>query len=137
MGASQDLTPELRFTYSRSSGPGGQNVNRVRTRVTLLFDVGQSAGLTDAEKRRIGDRLATRINSEGVLRVVSQRHQTREANRKTAVERFRELIAAALRRQRPRKKTRVSKAARRRRVEVKRRRGEVKRGRSRPGASQD
>ncbi len=53
---------ELRFTYSRSSGPGGQNVNRVETRVTLLFDVLRSPGLTEDEKRRIATQLATRIN---------------------------------------------------------------------------
>ncbi len=79
---------ELRFTYSRSSGPGGQNVNRVETRVTLLFDVLGSPSLSEGHKRRIASLLATRINKEGILRVVSQRHRTREANRRAARERF-------------------------------------------------
>ncbi len=125
---------ELRFTYSRSSGPGGQNVNRVETRVTLLFDVFGSPSLSEGQKRRIASRLATRINKEGILRVVSQRHRTREANRRAAAERFLELLNEALRRQRPRRRTRVPRKARRRRLEGKRRRGELKRLRVRPGS---
>jgi ribosome-associated protein len=128
---------ELQFAYSRSSGPGGQNVNRVETRVTLLFDVDASPSLTDSEKQRIRHRLATRINKEGVLRVVSQRFRTREANRRAAVERFEELLAEALRRKRPRRKTRVPRAVKRRRIESKRRRGEIKRSRSKPRSGDD
>ncbi len=124
---------ELRFTYSRSSGPGGQNVNCVETRVTLLFDVFGSPSLTAEQKRRIASRLATRINKEGILRVIAQRHRTREANRRAATERFEELLTAALRIQRHRRKTRVPRNARRRRLEGKRRRGELKRLR-RPGS---
>ena len=125
---------EVRFTYSRSSGPGGQNVNRVETRVTLLFDVLGSPSLTEGERGRIASRLATRINKEGILRVVSQRHRTREANRRAARERFEELLTGALKRQRPRRKTRVPRAARRRRLEGKRHRGDLKRLRTRPGS---
>ena len=125
---------ELRFTYSRSSGPGGQNVNRVETRVTLLFDVLGSPSLSEGQKRRIASRLATRINKEGILRVVSQRHRTREANRRAARERFEELLTGALRRKPPRRKSGVPRAARRRRLEGKRRRGEVKRLRGRSGS---
>jgi ribosome-associated protein len=128
---------ELRFTYSRSSGPGGQYVNRVETRVTLLFDVVGSPSLTDAQKLRVRRRLATRINKKGVLRVVSRRHRTREANRRAAVERFEELLAEALRSPRPRRRTRVPEKAKRRRVEAKRRRGAVKRSRGRPESWDD
>jgi ribosome-associated protein len=128
---------ELRFVYSRSSGPGGQHVNRVETRATLLFDVAASPSLTEEQKRRIRRRLATRVNREGMLRVVSQRHRTREANRRAAIERFRELLTEALRTQRPRRKTSVPKKAKRRRVETKRRRGEIKRLRGKRGSSED
>lgn len=137
MGRSSIGADELRFTYSRSSGPGGQYVNRVETRVTLLFDVTGSPSLTDEQKRRVRRRLATRINKEGVLRVVSQRHRTREANRRAAIERFEELLAEALRSPRPRRKTRVPEGAKRRRIESKRRRGDVKRSRGRPDSWDD
>jgi ribosome-associated protein len=120
---------ELRFTYSRSGGPGGQHVNRVETRVTLLFDVDGSARLSDEQKRVVRRRLATRINKEGAMRVVSQRHRSREANRRAAIERFDELLEEALRPRTPRRKTRVPAATRRRRLEDKRRRGELKRQR--------
>ena len=127
---------ELSFTYSRSSGPGGQNVNRVETRVTLNFDLDASPSLTDAQKDRIRTRLAGRINKEGILSVSSQRHRAREANRRTAIERFDELIAKALERKRPRKPTKATAAARRRRLESKHRRGELKRTRGR-GTGED
>ena len=120
---------ELRFTWARSSGPGGQHVNRVETRVTLWFDVAGSPSLSETQRRRIATRLATRINKDGVLRVVSQQYRTRDANRRAAVERFAALLAEALRRRRTRVPTRVPNAAKRRRLEAKRRRGELKRAR--------
>ncbi len=125
-----DLEDELRFAFSRSSGPGGQNVNKVETRVTLYFDVENSPTLTMTQKQRIEERLATRISKDGVMRVSSQRHRTRPANQDAARERFFELIAWALRREKPRRKTRVSKSAKKRRLDAKRRRGDIKRRRS-------
>ena len=125
---------ELSFTTARSSGPGGQNVNKVETRVTLLFDVDGSPSLSQGQKNRLRRRLATRVNKEGVLRVVSQRHRTQAANRQAAVERFAELLRAALRRRRRRIATRPSAAARARRLEGKRRRGLLKARRRRPTA---
>jgi ribosome-associated protein len=122
---------ELGFAFSRSSGPGGQNVNRVETRVTLRFDVDRSPSLTEGQKRRLHAKLASRIGKDGVLRVAAQRHRSREANRKAAIERFVELVAAALRQRRPRRPTRVPPAERRQRVRDKRRRAELKRGRGR------
>jgi ribosome-associated protein len=128
---------ELEFVFSRSSGPGGQHVNRVETRVTLRFDVDRSPSLGAEQKRRLHATLASRIGRDGVLRVVAQRHRSREANRRAAIERFVELVAAALRPRRPRRATHVPTAERRRRVESKRRRAELKRGRGRPGAAED
>jgi ribosome-associated protein len=124
---------ELTFVTSRSSGPGGQNVNKLETRVTLLFDVAGSPSLTDEQRQRIADRLSGRINKDGVLRVASQRHRTQAANRQAAVERFVELIGEALARRRRRRPTRPSRAAERRRIEQKKRRGELKRRRRKPG----
>ncbi|MCH8251780.1 MAG: aminoacyl-tRNA hydrolase [Planctomycetes bacterium] len=118
---------ELRFVCSRSPGPGGQNVNKVNTRVTLHFDVATSPLLTEAQRARILDKLSTRIDRSGVLRVVSSRHRTQIANRRAVVQRFAELLADALLRPKPRKQTRVSKGAIARRLETKAQRSAVKR----------
>jgi len=124
---------ELSFEFARSSGPGGQNVNKVETKVRLLFDVRASRSLSSDQRSLIDERLATRITKGGVLHVSSQRHRTREANRRATIERFVELLADALEEDEPRVKTRVPKAARKRRLESKRRRSQKKAMRSRPG----
>lgn len=122
---------ELLFTASRSSGPGGQHVNKVSTRVTLHFDVGGSPSLTEAQRRRIASRLPTRINKSGVLKMHAQRHRSRAANRAVLVERFVALLQGALAQRTPRKKTRPSRAARDRRLQDKQHRGWLKKDRSR------
>ena len=123
---------EISFATSTSSGPGGQNVNKVETRVTLLFDVAASESLDPEQKAKIRDRLDTRINKAGVLRVVSQKHRSQTANRKAATERFAALLAEALEEVPRRKKTRPTRAARRRRLKKKRRRSEIKKLRKPP-----
>ena len=117
---------QLRFTYARSAGPGGQNVNKVNTRVTLWFDLAACTTLSEEQKRRVRTRLHGRINKDGRLHVVSYRHRTQLDNRRAATARFYELLAAALQRPKVRKPTRVPARARRRRLEEKRRRGERK-----------
>ncbi len=124
---------ELSFDYSTSSGPGGQNVNKVSTRVTLRFAVPTSPSLSDQQKELIRDRLATRINKQGVLRVISQRHRTRGANQKAAIERFAELLAAALHEDPERLPTRTPEFVRRRRLANKHHRSRVKQTRGPPG----
>ena len=121
---------ELRFKASRSSGPGGQNVNKLNTRMTLLFDVANSPSLSQEQKESFQRRLATRINHEGVLRVVCQRHRTQAANRRGATERFAEVLGDALKKRRPRRKTQVSAAVKRRRREERKRRSRLKQSRS-------
>jgi len=123
---------ELDWEFARSSGPGGQNVNKVETKATVKFVIADSAALSDDQKQRVSEALASRITKDGVLRVTSQRHRTREANRHAAIARFIELVDDALEVRAPRKKTKVSRAAKRRRIEGKKRRGQVKRMRKPP-----
>ncbi len=121
---------ELVFKYSRSGGPGGQNVNKVNTRVTVFFDVAGARGFSDSQKRLILKRLVTRANKHGVVRVVSQRYRTQKANREAAVERLGELLGEALKKRAVRKKTKVPEYARQKRLEEKKRRSLLKRQRA-------
>ncbi len=123
---------ELRFEATTASGPGGQHVNRSRTRVTLLFDVDASQALSKTQKRRIRAKLATRIDRDGRLRVRCGRHRSQAMNREEAIRRFEELIRAALRRRRRRVATKPSRAERERRLTAKRRRSETKSARRAP-----
>jgi ribosome-associated protein len=128
---------ELSFTTGPSSGPGGQNVNRTHTRATLSFDVAASPSLSDEQRRRIVERLGSRLTKGGMLRVTSQRHRSQAANRKAALVRFTELLAEAQAEDPERRPTRVPKAVRRRRLESKRHRARVKRERHSPPPSGD
>ena len=122
---------EISFSAARSGGPGGQNVNKVSSKVTLAFDVHGSTVLSDSQKRLIAGRLATRINKEGILQVVSQRTRSQDLNRADVLERFAEMIRRALTPQRPRIKTRIPAGAKEQRIEKKRKRGLAKQARSR------
>ncbi len=122
---------EVPFTYTRSPGPGGQNVNKVATKATLTFDVAHSPALTEGQRSKLRQMLATRITKEGLLRISSWRGRSQVANRRYAIERFSELLAEALRPVRVRRKTRPSRASKERRLKDKRHRSDVKNSRRR------
>lgn len=121
---------ELVFKVSRSGGPGGQNVNKLNTRVTLLFDVANCGSLSDLQKQKILTLTASRTDRNGVLRIVSQKYRTQRANRRAALERLQHLLADALKIRPVRGKSKVPYAAKQRRLEKKRRKSLLKKQRS-------
>ena len=121
---------ELVFKYDRASGPGGQNVNKLSTKVTLAFNVADSESLSDYQKTRIMDRLSTRINKAGKIIVVSQKSRSQSANKEDAVERLQELLAEALKQQKSRRKTKPTRASKERRLRAKKQRSDIKKNRS-------
>jgi ribosome-associated protein len=115
------IRSELAFRYSRSSGPGGQHANKSSTRAEALFDVEQSAGLTDAERRRVLEKLGP------VVRSVAQDERSQLRNRELASERILEQLREATKVRRKRTATRPTRAAKERRLDAKKRRGQTKR----------
>lgn len=124
---------ELVFKASRSSGPGGQNVNKLNTRISLFFNIQQSDCFSEIQKKRLLRSLFTRIDKEGFIRVVSQKFRTQNANRQAAIERLQELLEKALKPKPIRKKTKVPYSAKQKRLEDKKRRGRLKQQRSGKG----
>jgi ribosome-associated protein len=118
---------ELTFRATRSGGPGGQHVNTTATRVELTWDVSASPSLTDAQRCRILKRLENRIDSRGVLRIVEGGSRSQHQNREAVRDRFVALLAAALKRRTPRRKTRPPRAAKEKRLREKKKLGEKKR----------
>jgi ribosome-associated protein len=117
---------EVDLRASRSSGPGGQHANVTASRVEAIFDVEASRSLGDEHKRRISARLGP------VVRAIAQDTRSQTRNRELALERLRSRLASALVVQRPRRATRPTAAARRKRMDAKRRRAERKQARRRP-----
>ena len=120
---------ELVFKFSRSSGPGGQNVNKLNTRATLYFDLAGSRGLNDNEKQRALNRLKSHIEKNGILKVICQSHRTQTANRRCAIQRLQELLSEALKEPAVRHKTTVPFSAKIKRLEKKRRHSLLKKHR--------
>lgn len=123
---------ELSFAFVRASGPGGQNVNKVATAAQLRFDVFRSPNLDDETKRRLARFAGQKLTTEGVIVITAERYRSQERNRDDAIARLVKLIQQAAERDKPRRPTKPTFAARQRRVEAKARRGEIKRLRGRP-----
>ncbi len=121
---------EFLVLTSRSSGPGGQNVNKVNTKVEIHFNISLSSGLSDTEKERILRKLKNRINSEGELVVRSQSERTQLNNRKKAIERLFLLLSECLTERPPRKPTTPTMKSKTDRLDEKKKRGRIKRLRS-------
>jgi ribosome-associated protein len=124
---------ELLFRASRSGGPGGQHVNTSSTRIEVVWNVLTSPTLSDDQRAALLRRLATRLDSQGQIRIVSQAGRSQLQNREAAVERLIELVAAALIEPKKRKATKPTKASKVRRVDEKKKRGELKRDRRQKG----
>lgn len=121
----------LRFSFSRSSGPGGQNVNKVSTRAELRVAL-DDLPLRPAALHRLARLAGRKVTDEGELVIVADEHRSQPRNKAEALERLRELIVAALVEPKVRKPTKPTKGSQRRRVEGKKQRGQVKEGRRRP-----
>lgn len=122
----EDFLPELVFCASRSSGPGGQNVNKVNTKIELRFDVMNSAVLSEEEKSIILTKLKGKINSDGILIITSQEDRSQLKNKETAISKFYTLVTRTLIPPKPRKHTKPTAASKLRRLTEKKKTGEKK-----------
>ena len=118
---------ELDFDFVRASGPGGQNVNKVATAVKLRFDAAGSPSLPPDVKQRLIRLAGKRATVEGVIVIDARKYRTQHRNRQDAIDRLTELIGAAALEPKKRRKTKVSRAAKQRRIDQKRRHGAAKR----------
>ena len=120
---------ELQYRATRAGGPGGQHVNTSSTRIELLWDVASSAAITDEQRQRIREKLAARLDSDGMVRVVASDRRSQQQNRQAADERLVALIRHALHVPKKRRPTKPTKASKEKRLSAKRRRSEKKRDR--------
>ena len=123
--------PEITFQTSRSSGPGGQNVNKVESRVELRWHLMESQVLTDAQKALILEKLANQLTADGLLLITAQDDRSQYRNKEIVLARFHELLLKSLRRPKPRKATKPNRSAVRKRLEGKKIQGEKKANRRR------
>lgn len=118
--------PEFSFKTSRSSGAGGQNVNKVSTKVELDFDVVNSALLTEEQKEILLKKLSNKITKKGILQIVSQTERTQAGNKEIVIKKFYELIHKCFAAKKKRKATKPSKTSKEKRLQSKKEKSEIK-----------
>lgn len=123
------LDSELFFRFTRSSGSGGQNVNKVSTKVELNFDVANSKLLTGEQKQKISEKLFNYINKKGVLKITAQESRSQFMNKQIALEKFHKVIAFCFLKKKKRLQTKVTKSSIEKRIGKKKKHSELKKGR--------
>lgn len=123
------LSKALQFSTSRSSGPGGQNVNKVNTKVTLKLDIAHAEALTEDERQMLLHKLAPRLTTEGVLVLMSQDKRSQLQNREAVLEKLDKLLSKAFAKKKVRKATKPSKSSVQARIEKKKQHAEKKKWR--------
>lgn len=126
------LSSELDFSYSRSGGPGGQNVNKVNSKVTLKFDVHGSRILSEEQKSVLVKKLKTKLTTDGILILTSQDKRSQLQNKESVVLKFEDLISKAFKKTKPRKATKPSRKSVENRLNSKKQKAEKKKWRLRP-----
>jgi ribosome-associated protein len=125
----EQIGPELKFSTSRSGGPGGQNVNKVETKVTIRWDVVNSELIKPEEKEILIKKLASRINADGILMLNAQEKRSQLENKQLAKEKLQSLLKKAFERKKTRKATKPTKGSVQKRIEQKKKHGEKKKWR--------
>lgn len=120
---------ELEVSFTRSSGPGGQNVNKTSTRVEITFDLAHSPSIHDDDRTWLMERLRSKLDTEGRIHIAAQEYRSQLRNRQAAIERLEEMLQQAIQRPKKRKKSKPTRSAVERRLDSKKRESEKKRER--------